>query len=190
MISFELSVKNYDYGSCATELSQLTELLRKELESVGVARDNLKTGQLSVSTEFNFTGGRRVFAGYTASHDLKLEFPFDTGRLNLVLGQLSRSQSKAKFDVRFTVKDLEPLRNVAMAEAVKAARTKASLLAETAGVSLGKILQIDYSWSDIYLYSTPMELPMALNEASPEYDITPEDIQVEESVNVVWEISW
>ena len=106
-----------------------------------------------------------------------------------MLGQLSRTQSHAEFDVRFTVQDLEPLRNLAMAEAVKAARTKACLLTEAAGVTLGKLLQIDYSWSDIYVYSAPMTLPMTVSEAPPDYDITPEDVEVEESVNVVWEIN-
>ncbi|HSV32264.1 MAG TPA: hypothetical protein VLH40_09635 [Atribacteraceae bacterium] len=48
---------------------------------------------------------------------------------------------------------------------------------------------IDYSWSDIYIHSTPVTLPMAVNEAPPKYDITPEDVEVEESVNVVWEIN-
>lgn len=42
---------------------------------------------------------------------------------------------------------------------------------------------------NIHVYSAPITLPMKINKAPPEYVIKPEDITVEESVNVVWEIN-
>jgi len=61
-----------------------------------------------------------------------------------LLRVLSHTQSQASFRISFEVKDLKPLRQQAIAEAVKNSREKAQVLTEAAGVELGEIMQIDY----------------------------------------------
>jgi len=61
-------------------------------------------------------------------------------------------------------------------------------VAEAAGVSLGDIIQIDYSWSEVR-FQTDFEVCEAKATMSePSYDITPEDVDVSDSVTVIWEI--
>jgi uncharacterized protein YggE len=105
-----------------------------------------------------------------------------------VLRALSRTQSQASFSVSFQVKDPEPLRHMAIAEAVKNAKIKAKVLAEAAGVMVGKLVHIDYSWSEIRFQSSLKYEMVTESMPSPGYDFTPQDVNISESVTVVWAI--
>ena len=65
-------------------------------------------------------------------------------------------------------------------------------VAEAAGVMLGDIVKIDYSWGELEIVSRPVERCMmsAANGTADSYkmDIEPDDIDVTDTVTVVWEI--
>ena len=73
---------------------------------------------------------------------------------------------------------------------------KAAVLAETAGVHLGGICKIDYSWGEIDIYSQSFEMmecnsDLRLSEAGGDayhIDIEADDIDVQDTVTVIWEI--
>ena len=189
VISFTINSEHYDYGKCMEQVAMQTESLQKDLAAVGLERDSLKTVHFDIDTHFERVNDRYVFRGYKAVHQLKVEFPFERGYLNKVLRALSRTQSQASFSVSFQIKDPEPLRHKAIAEAVKNAKIKAKVLAEAAGVMVGKLEHIDYSWSEIHFHSS-MKYDMAAESmmSSPGYDFTPQDVNISESVTVVWAI--
>ena len=190
VITFDLASKNYDYGKCLENLSFKTESLREELASIGLERDSLKTARFNIDTDFRWDRqrDRHIFQGYEAYHVMRVEFPFEKDYLNKVLHVLSRAESEASFRISFQVKDPEPLKQQAIAGAVKNSREKALVLAEAAVVSLGDIIQIDYSWSEVR-FETDFEVCEAKATMSePSYDITPEDVDVSDSVTVIWEI--
>ena len=92
--------------------------------------------------------------------------------------------------------DKESAKELLLACAVKDASAKAEVLAEAAGVTLGDLQNIDYSWGELNFYARPMESPlmakgMAVNESardSIDLDINPGDVQLSETVTLVWEI--
>jgi len=61
-------------------------------------------------------------------------------------------------------------------------------MAEAAGVRLGKVLSIDYSGSDIQLYRDIYSINKNLisTGGAPNIDLQPDDIDVEDTVTVVW----
>lgn len=190
VITFDLASKNFDYGKCLENLSSQTESLREDLASIGLERDSLKTARFNINTDFRWDRqrDRQIFQGYQASHVMRVEFPFEKDYLGKVLHVLSRAESEASFRISFQIKDPEPLRQQAIAGAVKNSREKALVLADAAGVSLGDIVQIDYSWSEIR-FETDFEVcEVDAQVAAPSYDITPEDVDVSDSVTVIWEI--
>ncbi len=65
---------------------------------------------------------------------------------------------------------------------------KAERLAAAAGVELGELLDIDYSWSEVR-FDSSIELTVHAAMAPPDYDVSPEDVAVEALVNVVWWIA-
>ena len=74
-------------------------------------------------------------------------------------------------------------------------KEKVKVLTEAAGVTLGDIITIDYSWGEIAFLSEPMHKCMSLAEeccmssSSYDIDIEPDDIDVTDTVTVVWKIS-
>ena len=188
IISFSISSRNLDYGKSMEQLAQQTENLREELSNIGLERDNLKTYQFSIDTDFDWVKNKRVFNGYKASHMLRVEFPFEKDYLNKVLRVLSNTQSQASFHISFEIKDPEPLRQQAIAKAVENAGEKARVLAEAGRVALGEIIQIDYSWSEIHFRSSLEIHADAAPMSAPDYDVTPEDVDVSDSVTVIYSI--
>ena len=188
IISFSISSNNINYGKSMEQLAEQTESLREELSSVGLERENLKTYQFSIDTDFDWVKNKHVFKGYKASHRLRVEFPFEKDYLNKVLRVLSQTQSQASFRISFEIKDPEPLRQQALAEAVKNAGEKARVLAEAGGVALGEIIQMDYSWSEIHFRSSLEICADAAPMAAPDYDVSPEDVDVSDSVTVIYSI--
>ncbi len=186
VISFSVNSKNYDYGKCLEQLAFQTESLRSELTSVGLERDSLKTSNFRINTDFKRVKENYIFDGYIATHEVYVEFAFEKEYLNKVLHVLGRTKSQASFNVSFIMKDPEPLRQKAISLAIKNAKDKAQLLADSAGVTLGEILQIDYSWSEVRFQSRMELSDVSESMAAPSYDITPDDVNVSDSVTVVW----
>ena len=85
---------------------------------------------------------------------------------------------------------IEP--NNLIKKAVADSRKKAEILAEAAGVRLGPIASINYSWSSLELVSNRMSMDavplMAAKTAAPAMNIEPEDIDVSDTVTVIWSI--
>jgi uncharacterized protein YggE len=188
VIIFDIESESYYYEECTEMLAERTDNLMKELLSVGIENKNLKTFHFDIDTNFDWVDRRRIFRGYKASHKLKVEFPFDKDYLNNVMQKLSQTKSHASFRIAFTIADPEPLRQQALTEAVKNAAQKARVLAEAAGVKLGDIIRIDYTWTDIFIESNLTIRESAASPSAPDYDFNPEDIDITESVSVVWAI--
>ena len=82
-------------------------------------------------------------------HRMKLEFPADNKRLGKILYALAHCSVSPEFTIEYTVADPGKSKNELLGAAVKDSQAKASVLAEAAGVNLGKIINIDYSWGDV-----------------------------------------
>jgi uncharacterized protein len=191
VIYFDIESRQYSYTECMNQLNQKTEHLRTELQKVGFEKENLKTTQFNINTNFEWIKDKHVFRGYKAKHDLKVEFTFDKEYLNKVLNVLGRTESKASFSISFQVKDPEPFRQQALAEAVKNCRQKAEVLAEAAGVKLCELQHIDYSWAELR-FEHRMDVCQSeyrMAEAAPAYDVEPEDVDISDSVTAIWAIS-
>ena len=82
--------------------------------------------------------------------------------------------------------------------AVNVSKEKVSVLTQAAGVTLKDIQSIDYSWGEIDFEYRPMNrmlmadeclaTPMVAEGASYDMDIEPDDIDVSDTVTVLWEI--
>lgn len=188
-----------DYNETLRLSSQDTETLKDILSGFGFERLDLKTLNFSVDTEYESYKDRdgsykQRFTGYRYRHMLKVEFDSDNERLGKILYALANGKVRPEFRISYTVKDPEATKNTLLGKAVKDAREKASVLTEAAGIGLKDIQSIDYSWGEIDFEYRPMdggilaERCMAEPTAAYSLDIEPDDIEVSDTVTVVWEI--
>lgn len=196
-LKLDLSGGRTSYEDTVRMSSEQVEALKELFEKLGFARSDLKTTHFDIDTWYESyqtkdQEWKKKFAGYKFTHNLKVEFDADNELLGKVLYALSKSQVRPEFRIEYTVKDIEASKNELLARAVADSRAKAEVLTKAAGVKLGEIQTIDYSWGEIDFSVSPMD-KMMLAESAPSYgsynmDIEPDYIDVTDTVTVVWEI--
>ena len=167
-----------EYGETLRHSSEDTEALKDVLSAFGFERSDLKTLSFRVDTEYESyrdknNDYKRRFVGYRFNHVLKVEFESDNDRLGKILYALANGKVRPEFRISYTVKDPEAAKNLLLKD----------------------IQSIDYSWGEINFEYKPMgdlmmdccELPMT--EKAYDLDIEPNDIDVSDTVTVVWEIA-
>ena len=185
-----------EYGETLRHSSEDTEALKDVLSGFGFSRTDLKTLNFSVDTEYESYREREVykqrFIGYRFQHMLKVEFPSDNERLGRILYALANCAVSPEFRLSYTVSDPEAAKNELLGKAVQDAKEKATVLTRAAGVTLQCIESIDYSWGEIDIEYRPMERlakpTQALMAKSYALDIEPDDIEISDTVTVIWEI--
>ena len=194
---FNLNDTRKTYEETLAESSKQTGIFKELFVKLGFAADALKTVSFNVNTKYESYQDeqkrwQQKFVGYKFVHDLKIEFDADNELLGKVLYALANASITPEFRLQYTVKDVESAKNELLAKSVADSKTKAEVLTKAAGVKLGEILNIDYSWAELELVAQPVRMlkasPAMANDAMGSYqmDITPEDIKVEDSVTVVW----
>ncbi len=190
-----------EYGETLRRSSEDTEALKDVLDGFGFERSDLKTLSFHVDTEYESYRDRnndykQRFTGYRFHHVVKVEFGSDNERLGRILYALANCGVKPEFRISYTVKDPEAAKNLLLGKAVTDAREKAAVLTRAADVSLRDIQSIDYSWGEIDFEYRPMRgeilaekcLPAPMAAGSYDLDIEPDDIEVSDTVTVLWEI--
>ena len=200
-LRIDLVDQNHEYDETIRKSTEHSQEVREAFTEFGFDGSDLKTLSFRVDTEYESyqdkkdKSWKQRFIGYKAVHTLKIEFPTEKDILGKVLYMVARLSGKPEFHVEYTVKDAAKAKNDLLREAVRDSRNKAEILTEAAGVQLGEIISIDYSWGQIDLVTRPMsriaEPEMAYNsvmEDSYDMDIEPDDISVEDTVTVIWSI--
>lgn len=188
-----------EYLDAVEAAAEAHEQLHKLLAPLGFDKEELKTISFDVhakneSYREDDTWRQRLI-GYEFEHRMKLEFPRDNARLGCVLYALAHGPAPVTFDISYTVRDTAGLKNELLAKAVADSRAKAQVLSAAAGVTLGDIQLIDYSWGEINIVSRPEISARAMADVccnaigSYNMDIEPEDIDLSDTVTVVWSIA-
>ena len=197
-ITMTLEGREKEYAETLRRSSEDTEALKDALSGFGFERADLKTLNFGVDTEYESYQERNQwkqrFKGYKYEHVLKIEYDSDNERTGRILYALAHSGSRAEFRISFAVKDTEAAKNRLLGNAVRDAKEKAAVLAEASGVSLKEIRSIDYSWGTVTFETEPVRsLAMCKSidaeAACYDLDINPDDIDVTDTVTVVWEIA-
>ena len=200
-ITLELEGQYPNYDETLRHSSEDTEHLKDVLSKFGFERSDLKTLQFNVDTVYESykykDSYKQRFVGYRFNHTLKFEFESDNNRLGKILYALANCSVKPEFRISYTVKDPEAAKNELLGKAVTDSKEKAAVLTAAAGINLGNIQSIDYSWGEIDFVYSPMNRYMECSDACMQapiaekgfaMDIEPDDIDVSDTVTVVWEI--
>ena len=186
-----------EYDETLRKSAEDTEILKDLLEKHGFERSDLRTLHFHVDTEYESYKEKGTykqrFVGYRFRHRMKFEFESDNERLGRVLYAIAHCPVDPEFQISYTVSDPEAAKNELLGKAVTDAREKASVLTQAAGVALKDIQSIDYSWGEIDFEVRPMLLEdtsgsMMAPTGSYKMDIEPDDIEISDTVTVVWEI--
>ncbi len=195
-LTFTLESKDMDYQKAMTAAAGQIEALRRAAEQAGHCREELKTVDLGVRTEYRGVEVdgryRQEFDGYVCSHTLKLSFDFSAERLSETLVAVSESEAAPGLSISFSVKDPTAVSDAILRDAAENARKRAELLCAASGVALGELLRIDYDWNrpryeSRSRFEENAARPM-LAKAAFAADIVPQEIEAEDSASFTWAI--
>lgn len=195
IISMNLESHQYDYEKTMKLATDSINALQEVIQLVGFEKSDLKTTSFNVSTHYESyrdknNNYKSKFDGYLREQGLKLEFDFNTEVLAKVLNAIVKASTDPHLDIQFSVKDKAAVSEELLIRATENARRKAEILATASGVSLGDLVNIDYNWEELHLYSQTrysMEDSL-LKSSSYAPDIEPDDIDVSDTVSFVWDI--
>ena len=183
ILSLNIEVLSETYDRAMSEAAERIERLQGAAVRVGYRKEDLKTTSFDVQTRYENVKDRqgnykREFAGYACSYRLKLAFDFDSKQLAKVISAIADCGAQPELSIAFTVN----------------ARAKAEILCKASGSTLGQLLNIDYNWGELNVFSRTsydvedcIQPLMAMSKcAAPE--IEPVDIDVTDTVAFTWEI--
>ncbi|MCC3399637.1 DUF541 domain-containing protein [Clostridiales bacterium AHG0011] len=200
---FELEECKDTYREAIKASKESVDELRKIFEKLGFDVKELKTTNFEINSVFETEKVKKdeykqVFKGYKYSHVLKIEFDLDHDLLGKILDNVSRCECHPEFDISYTIKDKEAVKNKLLEKAVKDSRVKAEVLAKAAEMNLDELVSIDYSWGEIELTSSPYGKlldGLRCNDSEEDYYLDDAPMQLEQddnkasdTVTVVWKL--
>lgn len=189
------------YEETMKESAEQTEKLAECLCGLGLERSELRTLSFDVDSKYEtYQDGsnnwKQRFIGYQYTHEMKIEFPEDKEFLGKALYALAHSEANPEFHVVYIVKNAKLAKNELLGRAVSDSKRKAKVLAKAAGVQLGEVVNIDYSWEEEELIARPMARSLRPNmlaetaeAGSYDINISPDDITITDVVTVIWAIT-
>lgn len=196
IITMKVESRHHDYDKTMELAAGSIEILQQAIQSVGFEKKNLKTTSLNIRTHYESyhdkdNNYKRRFEGYCCEQGLKLEFYFCTELMSKILNAIARAPIEPQLEIQFSVKNKSAVSEALLIDAAENARQKAEILTRVSGVELGELINVDYNWGELHLYSpTRYAMEDKCMETTGSYtpDIEPDDIDVRDTVTFVWEI--
>lgn len=191
-INIPLVVIDSSYMSCSDKLNGLLSNLKKDLESKGISRKDLSTGNYAISENFEYRQGERKRMGFKGQVNLALSKRYEPSLIDDFL------QTAEKFSLQYTVRFMlseeqkDKLSKAAMVQAVDDAKRKAKILAEASGVQLKSISKISYGESPGRPGPLTEVVRLSADGSASDSNglkLYPGEISVHQSVHMTWHIS-
>ena len=199
VLSMSLETRNHDYETAMREAASRIDHINESLATIGFEKESVKTTDFNVRTNYESKKDRngnyyRVFNGYVVNHRLKVSFDFDTKVLSKALGTIASCIVEPELSISFTVKEPSAVNEALLKSATINAKKKAEILCEASGAKLGELVNIDYNWGELNIYSRTsydmeMDCMKMCSEAPYSLDIEPDDIDATDTVTFVWQIA-
>ena len=174
-----------EYSLALVNASNDVRKIKESLTSLGFKDKDIKTSHFSIKAEYE---SKRNLEGYRYNQNLNLKINVDNELLGKIIFMVGQTNVNPKIEIRYLVEDIESIKNELIEIAIKDGQNKASLIASAASLMLGEIINIDYSFQEDHFSSRTMEMDVAQFKSNKSYDIdlTPEDIEISDSVNITY----
>lgn len=194
VLNLDFNVIKADYDLAREVSLSINNQVIKIAKANGLTAKDVKTSSYSIETAYKSVktnnGWENQFEGYKLIHKMNISFDIDAERLGRIIKGVNKCDVIPDLSIEYTVKDATDAKEQLLALAVKSSQSKATAITSAAGVHLGDVVSINYSWSEMHIISDRYD---TCYESNNEYEssainITPEDIDISDSVTIVWEL--
>lgn len=187
-----------DYSAVMTYGAEATTKMSEIVKKSGFNPNELKTISWNVEPSFEYykdektNENKRRLVGYKYTHEYCIEFDIDHEVLSCLLTNVIDSDLEPEIFINYIVSDPEKYKDELIIKSIQDSKHKADMIAQAGKVELGNIVTIDYSWTPLKAGSMeqPVTVPGFLKPRGTYKapDITPADIDMADTITVVWAI--
>lgn len=137
----------------------------------------------------NYIGKKKN--GFMLNQRIKIDLPIDNVLVNNIVKGIGKFIPNAQINIGYTLQDERPSQMKMLARAVSDARDKARVMAESVDCKVGKVLHIQYSYSNVHVFSQARNIHSnseAKASTASSLDITPDDLIMSDTADVTFEL--
>lgn len=184
-----VETRNASAEKAARENAELMNETISALLTAGIAEKDIQTSQFSLTTNrdqspYSISEGEPLPLEFIATNRVSVRLN-DTQEIGMVLDAAVSAGSNSIQSISFDLQDSQPQEDLALSRAVDDAQRKAQIVADAAGVQLGRILEI----SEGYGYTSSRNEVAFAYAAAPTTPISPGELEITASVTATYEIS-
>jgi len=192
-IDIPLSVKEDNYAKCAKQLTERYNKLVAEFGKIAIDKSLLQTSNYSIQENYIYENNTRKFDGYNGNITINLEKKYDVDVLNNIINVLTVSDSKPSYSVTFNLspQQKEKMKKATIEKAIADGKNKASIIAESLGLKLSAIKEINFNYPSASASPFQAETRMTLlkvNESASGLQLTPQMTEIRETIDIIWQI--
>lgn len=194
LMNMTVKATDMDLNQAVKKLHEKTSLLQEKLQEAGFKPKEIKTSQLSVQENGKWRNGDYIDSGYAAMQHIELRFKRDQQRILSLMEAFAGEQgAEALFHFGFALSDeaRKDAREELIRRAILDARSKATVIAKTSGVKLGKIRSMVYGQPDYQPGPVFNQMSMRTEEAGPRQsmaDMEVREIEMRDDIVIYWDI--
>jgi uncharacterized protein len=141
IVSFAVSGDGKVLGPTRNEVNARTSAVLARLRELGIAEGDLHAPDVGIHPQYDYRKGQRLI-GYRVMRQMTAKVR-DLDRLGDVLDGLVAAGANEVHGAQMSAADPSAAEHAALEAAMQAARAKAQVLADAAGVSLGAVTKIE-----------------------------------------------
>lgn len=164
--------------------AKMNEILKKLKSDLNIDEKDIKTSSYNINPRYDWSDGRQILKGYQVSQNLIVKIR-DIDKVSAVLDAAGNFGLNQIGSLSFEIDNPEELEAEARIMAIKSAKEKAEVLAETTGVKLGRIISFSESSSrpiPVYASYKTMDMNESYGGASPEIEAGSTEIKITATV--------
>lgn len=186
IVLLDYEKRNNNYKKAIEEANKVTVYVKDKAEEAGLSRDIVKTKEYLVSPYYEYEKDEKgnyhhVQYGYIGKASFAIDIPFDNTILCSLLSNIEESGLRVSFD--FSISNIEDCMDKVIEKATEDAIHKANTIAKASHIQLKRIVNI----SHMNLFEIMNDL-MCCSTKGAQADFTPADLELEDKVNITWEI--
>lgn len=173
----------------AKKINAIIDFVKKQ----GINADDIATSQFNIYPQQDYKDGKSTITGYTANQSITIkvrEVDKSTDRLGKILGGVTAAGANQINNVSLSFDDPDNFRQQAREMAINKAKEKAQALAQTAGLRLGRVVNVsetrDVSYPVPYAADTGIGGGGEARAVAP--DIQPGNQDIVANMTVVFEV--
>ena len=165
--------------------AQMTAVIAR-LKKLGIADKDVQTTQISLNQQFDYSEGRQVFRGFSASNTVSAKLR-DLKKLPQFLDALASDGATNFNGPMFSVEDDSKLKEAARDKAWDNAVKRANAIARKAGYANVRVLRVEEQ-SGEFGYPVPMVEMRAADAAGKATPIAPGQVRIGATMNFTFEM--